>query len=206
MKKLMLFAAVAVFVLSNVNAQDSDSNGGQTSKGKWVFGSDASISFNSTTIKEEFDGNELNGKTTVSALTVTPNAGYFVIDNLSIGLDLSFTSSKDKYDYEGNTEEYKSSSFGIIPNATYYFTNGNIAPYIGAGAGLLSTKAGDEDSGKFSGLVIKARGGVAIFLSNSFSVNVGVDFLTGKLSNKEESSYKVKPTSIGAGVGFAVYL
>ena len=70
----------------------------------------------------------------------------------------------------------------------------------------MSSKNGDLNEDKFSGLVIKAQGGVAIFLSNSVSVNVGVEFLTGKLSNKKDSGYKLKPTGIGAGVGFSVYL
>ena len=37
MKKLLFMAAVAVFGFTNVNAQDDDSNGGQTSQGKWLI-------------------------------------------------------------------------------------------------------------------------------------------------------------------------
>ena len=73
MKKLLLFAAVAVFGLWNVNAQ--------TEKGNWMFGADANVSFSSNTAKQEYNGNESEGKETISIFTFTPSANYFVINN-----------------------------------------------------------------------------------------------------------------------------
>ena len=198
MKKSFLIIAIIVFGFINLNAQ--------TEKGKWMFGSDASVAFSSTTVKAEFNGDEIDGKETLSTFTFSPSANYFVMDNLALGLDLSFSSTKDKYEEPGFDEDFTTSGFGIIPNATYFFKSDKIAPYIGAGAGLLSTSYGDEDQDKFSGLAIKAQGGVAIFLSDSVALNVGVDFLTSKLANKEDSDYKAKTNTLGVGVGFAIFL
>jgi len=118
-----------------------------------MFGADANVSFSSNTAKQEYNGNESEGKETISIFTFTPSANYFVINNLAVGIDLSFSSTKDKYTEPGYTEDYTTNTFSIIPNATYFFKSGNIAPYIGAGAGLLSV-GGEQNYDKFSGLAI----------------------------------------------------
>ncbi|HEX9826032.1 MAG TPA: outer membrane beta-barrel protein [Flavobacteriaceae bacterium] len=198
MKKILLFTATVVFGLSNVNAQ--------TEKGKWMFGSDAGISFASSTAKVEFDGEELDGKSTVSTFTISPNAGYFIMDNLSIGLDLNFSSTKTKFEEEGFDEEFKTNSFAVFSGATYFFKTDKLAPYVGAGVGFLSVSEGDEDFDKYSGIGFNVRGGLAYFLSDSVSVNLGVDFISAKLSNKEESDFKIKSNTFGGAIGFAIYL
>ena len=198
MKKLLFVAAVAVFGLSNVNAQ--------TEKGKWVFGSDAGISFASSTAKAEFDGEEFDGKSTVSTFIISPNAGYFIIDNLAIGLDFNFTSTKYKFEEEGFDEEFDTNSFGVFPGATYFFKTDKLAPYVGAGIGYLSVNEGDEDFDKYSGLGFNVRGGLAYFLSDSVSINFGIDFVSAKLSNKEESDLKTKSNTFSGAIGFAIYL
>ncbi len=206
MKKLIFLAAFAVFGLSNTNAQDIDSDRGQTSKGKWMIGSDAGISFASSTAKFEFDGAELDGKTTVSTITISPNVGYFIIDNLAVGLNWGFSSSKTEFEDAGSDEEFKTNTFSVFPGATYFFKSNNVAPYLGAGLGYLSVSNGDEDIQKFSGLGFNVRGGLAYFLSNSVSINIGVDFVSATLSNKENSDFENKSNTFGGAIGFAIYL
>ena len=196
MKKLLLFAIILVFTF-NVNAQ--------TEKGNWFFGADAGVSFTSSNTKFEFDGEELDGEIKTSVFSVTPSANYFVIDNLAIGLDLGFSSSTTKFEGDGDDEEDKSNSFMVIPNGTYFFGEGTTRPYIGAGAGIMST-GGEEDASKFSGLAIKGQGGVAIFIRDNVAVNIGLEYLNTKLSNKEESDFKTKTSTFGVGVGFNIFL
>jgi outer membrane protein len=203
MKKIILFFAL-VLLCFTANAQDD--NGSPTAKGKWMFGGDAAVSFSSTTLKSEYDGNEEEGKTTLSTFTINPSANYFVTDNLSVGLDLIVSTSKTKYDDSSFDDEFKSTSIAAIPNATYFFTSDKAAPYLGVGAGLLSSSAGDEDSGKFSGLAIEAKGGVMVFINNNVAVNFGVDFVTAKLSNKEDSDFKEKTNAVGVGAGVSIFL
>ncbi len=198
MKKTILLAAIALLGISTINAQ--------TEKGKWVFGSDAGISFTSTTAKAEFDGNQLDGKTTSSTFEINPNAGYFIIDNLAIGLDLSFSTTKNKFDDGMDISDDTTNAFGVLPSATYYFKNDKLAPYLGVGVGFLSISSGDEDFNKSSGLAVGATGGLAYFLNTSVSLNFGVTYLYSNQTNKAESDFKVKSNVIGANIGFAVYL
>lgn len=202
MKKLILFAAVAAFGFS-ANAQDESTN--QTTKGTWFFGADAGISFASNKTIPEFDGEEFDTEVTVTSFSFTPSANYFVIDNLAVGLDITFSSSNSKVDFDGDTEEDKTNTFAVIPNATYFFSDGNVRPYLGAGVGYMSA-GGDEDFTKFSGLAINANGGIAYFINSSVAVNIGVEYLYAKLSNKEESDFKNKSNTLGVGAGFSFFL
>ncbi|MBX2826863.1 MAG: porin family protein [Flavobacteriaceae bacterium] len=195
MKKVILLAA-AFMLTFTMNAQ--------TEKGGWFFGADAGVSFSSTKMTPEFDGTEGND-TTTSIFSVTPSANYFVIDNLAVGLDLSFSSSNTKFDTEGGEQEVKSNSFAVIPNGTYFFGSSNARPYVGAGAGLMSM-GGEEDETKFSGLAIKGQAGVAVFLNDNVAVNIGVDYTNANLSNKEESDLKNKINTIGVGAGFSIFI
>lgn len=92
MKKITLCAVIAVFSLISVQAQEEKLN--QTTKGKWLFGSEAGISFASSSADFEFDGEDSGVESKVSSFRINPNVGYFVIDNLSIGLDVDFTALK----------------------------------------------------------------------------------------------------------------
>ncbi|OYX25041.1 MAG: hypothetical protein B7Z06_07975 [Flavobacteriales bacterium 32-35-8] len=97
MKKLLLSAAIAVLGLSQVNAQETESEGGQTSKGKWLI--EANTGFGLTSI---------DGQTIWS---IGAEGGYFVIDNLAIKAGLGYT------DYDGN------STFSYKLGAKYYISS-----------------------------------------------------------------------------------
>lgn len=204
MKKIILCAAMAVFGFANTNAQDAD-GGSNTTQGTWFFGADAGITFVSTKATPEFDGNETGEETKTSVISFTPSANYFVMDNLAIGLDLLFQSSKEEYSEPGYSDDYTTTTFAIIPNATYFFADGNFRPFLGAGVGYMSA-GGEEDVDKYGGLVIKGQGGVAYFINNSVALNFGVEYLNSSLSNKEESDYKIKSNTFGVGVGFSFFL
>lgn len=84
MRKLMLLAAIAVFGLSNASAQDDDSDGGQTSEGKWLI--------------EANTGNAVLGTTGIyfassdgsSSYNLGLDGGYFIIDDLAIKAGLGY--------------------------------------------------------------------------------------------------------------------
>jgi outer membrane protein len=194
MKKLLL-AAFAVFAFTSVDAQ--------TEKGNWVFGGNTSLSFASTKAKVEVDGNEVDGDLTSTVFSVTPSVGYFVIDNLAVGLDLSFTSNKND---NGDTD-VTTSSFSVLPMGTYFFDAGeSFKPYVGAGVGLISTSSGDEDINKSSGLAIRGKGGVAYFLNESIALDFSVQYLNSSQKNKENSDVVTKNSSFGVGFGFSIFL
>lgn len=195
MKKLLLSAAVAVFAFASVNAQ--------TEKGKLFVSGNTSLSFSSTNATTEFDGEEVGEDQKASVFSVTPSIGYFVMDNLAIGVDFSFTSSKEE---EGEFEDTLS-SFAVMPTATYYFEAGDkLKPYIGVGAGLISTSFGDDDINKSSGLAFRGRGGLAYFLSDMIALDFFVQYLNTNQKNKEESDLVTKNSSLGVGFGLSLFL
>lgn len=196
MKKSLLVAAVAVFGLSNVNAQ--------TDMGSWMFGGGSSFSFSSSKSTPEFDGEELDEESKVSSINFTADANYFIVENLAVGVELLVNTTKNEIDSPFGEGEYKTNSFGVLPGATYYFKNDNIAPFVGAKIGYMSA-GGEEDDSKFSGLAYGGEAGVAFFINSNVSVDLSVGYLSSKLSNKEEEDYKQKNNTLAAGFGFSVY-
>lgn len=194
MKKLLLFVAVCLFGFT-VNAQ--------TEKGNWMLSGSTSISYASTSLTLELDGDEISDDDKRSLFTLTPSVGYFVIDNLAINLDLSFTSDK----IDDGTTDVTSSVFSSILGGTYYFDAGdNFKPFIGLGAGIITTSSGDDDSEKSNGLALRGRGGLAYFINDAISVDFSVLYLNTNQKNKANKDLVSKNSSLGVGLGFSLFL
>ena len=62
-------------------------------------------------------------------ITISPSIGYFVIDNLSVGAQASFSITDGDY-------QSKTSQFLLMPTFAYYIpTNGPVRPFVAVGAG-----------------------------------------------------------------------
>ena len=105
MKKLLLLAAVAVFGLTGVNAQEDNSDASQTSKGKWLI--------------EANTGNAMLGSTGLYLTSVDGetsynlglDGGYFIMDDLAVKAGLG---------YGGSSVEGSLSTFSYRLGAKYY--------------------------------------------------------------------------------------
>jgi outer membrane protein len=173
----------------------------QTKKGNWFFSGSTMVSFSSTKTTLELDGFG-DDDFTVSQVSFSPGASYFVIDNLAVGLNLSFSSQKTKDDGDDFTE----STFVVAPGATYFFGESKTRPYFNASIGYATTSFGDSDIGKFNGLYFSGGAGVAIFLNDHVAVNIGAEYAVLNLSNKEDNNFKTKSGAIGIGGGFSIFL
>lgn len=194
MKKLFFVASLSLAFMS-LSAQ--------TEKGNWYFGGDTSLGFASTNAQAESDGKTVGDKYTVSKLSFKPSANYFVIDNLSVGLGILFESTTEKDGSDSDT----TSTTAILPTGTYFFkTESSVVPYVGVGAGLMSVSSGDQDEDKYSGFAFGANGGLAYFVNNSVSVNLGLTYLNSSLKNKKESKNVIKSGAFGVSVGFGIFL
>ena len=105
--------------------------------------------------------------------------------------------------------EEKSSTFSILPNATYYFpTASKVRPYLGAGVGyasLTSTDFFEENETTKGGLLWGAKGGI-VFLLNS---NIGLDLGAGYNSltiNQTVENVEIKTVANTFGVSAGVSL
>ncbi|WCM41284.1 porin family protein [Flavobacterium sp. CBA20B-1] len=202
MKKLTLIALLAFAGTTNA----------QTEKGNWLFGGATTFNFNSLSPSVKQDGVTIDGNKS-STFTATPSFGYFVTNNLAVGMDLELSAQKTKeYDYfTSSTTDVKTNIFSVIPSATYYFKNESKAfPYIGAGAGYAVAKAKVDgnsiDPTNF--FVWKVKGGVAYMITNDISVDFGLNYnqFSTKYTYPSGEYYKSFNKNFGANIGFTLFL
>ena len=192
MKKILLMVAVAF----------SAATYAQTEKGNWMAGSDLGLSYESlkeTTSRKSGHTTIENEKTT-NTFKFIPNINYFVINNLAVGLGLEYHNTKVK----GASDA--TDTFVIAPNATYFFPiGGNLAPFVGAKVGHAWNSEGSNDSQKFRGLTVGAKGGMAYFVNQGAALTGYLSYDHQKLKNKENSNYSITNGKFSVGIGVALF-
>lgn len=165
------------------------------------------------TMKSEAGGEE--SKASYSSIGLSGSGHYFVIDNLSVGLNLNVLSQKIKDQSQGaGDEEYKVSLFIAGPELRYYIPAGAKSKiYVsGSGAvGSIKTPAFGQDENDTTKLSRFGGGaGLAIFPSQHFSIDVGLGygaFITKDTYNFGGEVIESKDTNSGISldVGFSVF-
>ncbi|AXP82005.1 hypothetical protein CJ739_2940 [Mariniflexile rhizosphaerae] len=153
MKKLLLSAVIAVFAMSNVNAQD----GGQTSKGKWLI--EANTGFGGGGGLYGHSANTGFGLTSINGETlwaIGAEGGYFVMDDLAVKVGLGYA------DFAGE------SAFSYKLGAKYYISS--MIPVQVDFTG--SSVDGFDENPLWLGL----QGGYAIFLGDNVSIEPGLRY------------------------------
>lgn len=180
MKKL-LFAAFVTFSAFTVSAQ--------TNKGQWLVGGDASFS---STKQDEY-------KTT--SFSVSPNAGYFFIDNFAGGLRLDLTNSTEKF----GDFKFKTTSTAVAPFVRYYFLPiGDKAKLFGDasfGFGSMKEKEDDDDEIKTNFTAFSIAAGPAFFLTPNTALEVTLGYTSTKIKDAEDAT-----NGFGINVGFQIHL
>lgn len=147
MKKVLLTAAlVAVFGFA-ANAQ--------TEQGGWLVGASSNLGFSS----EDY------GAGSVSVFNLDVKGGYFLMDGLAAGLDVSYAS------FDGNS----GSAIGIF--GRYFITE---AIFAEAGYTSLSDSRGG---------ILPIRAGYAAFLSDNVAVEPSLVYEMGMGNNDAYSSF-----------------
>ena len=164
MKKLLLMAAVAVFGLSNVNAQDENTTGGFAQGDVYASGT---VGFNSTSQDEAKSNN----------LSFSPAVGYFISENIALEFNLLVGSSKQEF---GSAED-KQSQFGAGLGATYFFTPSDQFSFtLGAGVSYVNSKS--EPNGgtetKNDTFAIAVAPGVNYFVSDCIALRASIGALS----------------------------
>jgi outer membrane protein len=205
MKSLKSILILSLFLCSFVGFSQTDQETPMpTAKGNFLIGGSSSFNFSSSKPKTKSDsGGTRDTGVKESSFSFTPSGGYFVVDNLAVGAGISFNSSKttlDDTDFEST-----STSFVFSPFARYYFTEGNIKPFLQGtvGFGSANFKSDDgfgESESKFSVFDYGFDGGVAFFIGNRASIDVGVGYSSSSFKAKENNDNNVR--SINSGIGF----
>ncbi|WP_452596471.1 outer membrane beta-barrel protein [Pontimicrobium sp. MEBiC01747] len=162
MKKLLLLAAVAVFGLTSVNAQEETKTGGFAKGDLYASGT---VGYNSFS-QGDVDSNEL---------TFAPSVGYFVSDNIAVELGVTVGSGED-------TAKTKTNTFGGSLGATYFFTPADQFSFtLGAGVAYNSTKVeldGATNDTKVNAFAVAVAPGVNYFVSNCFALRASIGALS----------------------------
>src|SRR3990170_183524 len=169
MKRILLTVILSTgFIITNA----------QTEKGDWMVGG----------------GFRLNTSDNNTVIALTPNAGAFIIKNLALGGNLSFSYAKS-----GDT---KITDFGIGPFVRYYFTNANVRPILHGSLNFKSSKTKITGLGSSSdtGLNFFLGGGAAVFISDQVSIDALLGYDHTKYHDSDGSG------GFAMTIGFQVYL
>lgn len=177
MKKIILTVAT-IFAFGVVSAQEGEG----FSKGD-VF---LSGSFNVGSKKFSEDGNFKE-----NSFSLAPKAGYFVSENIALGLGLGFSTSKIE-ENEGD-EAVKVNTTSVMAFGRYYTTPASKFSVFGQLA--FEYASADFDVFKVNGIGVELAPGVSYFLNKSFAIEAS----WGALSY---TSAKADVTGAEASTGF----
>lgn len=174
MKKVIL-SAMAVFALSFANAQEGEPVFG-FSKGNIIV--EGNIGFNSK--------NDKNTDVKESSFNFSPKAGYFISDDLAIGIELTLGTAKEEV--VGGAET-KDNIFGARAFARYYFLElgQRFKAYGEFGLGFASYKSeqkagGFSNEAKVSGFGAGLGLGMNYFITENFAINFGLSDILSYVS------------------------
>lgn len=176
MKRFLILTTVTFLALLGTTSAMA-----QTRKGNFVIAGASSFSvINSSIEKLE------NSSTTT--ITLTPSFGYFVINNLAVGLDVALNSTSDL------------TSYAILPSVSYYLNNGSrFIPKASLGIGYAGTSI---EGVKLGGLSIAAGlSGVYMLVSN-VGINVGLGYNRNMYSIE---GINLNQNNFGGAIGFEIF-
>ena len=170
MKKLFLIIAIAVSVV-----------GAKAQEGTWYLGlggvspfggiesnlgTGVSLSpmtgFSSLTLKDDYK---------VTNFGIAPEVGYFINDQIAVGLGLFFTGSTYSPDVDGATDT-KYTTFGFNPYVRYHFlAKGDFKAYGQFNVAYASAKPDTDGAKALNAFEVNVVPGVAYSLTDNVAIN-----------------------------------
>jgi len=190
MKKIILSAA-ALFIFGFANAQDvtvtttttTMSEGGKGFSSGDVFLSGA-VGFTSDSF----------GDSKSNTFTVAPKAGFFVSDNIAVGVAFRYRGETDETEYTAGdltiTIEEESSTLSVGAFARYYATPASDFSFFGElGFNYNTTNSNDgevlSEDVKFNGFDITLSPGVSYFISEHFVLEASIGALSYETTTQD---------------------
>ena len=192
-KKITLVFLVAILAIGTANAQ--------IPKGKILLGGSTNLSFTSSTYTDKYDGTK-TGDSKTATFELNPQVGYFIMDGLAVGLDLSYSSSKTKSGSGSWSDPTTMIGVGVF--GKYYMGTTNIKPFGLAHLGVISTSTSPKDVDKDRGYAMGLALGGAYFINESvaFELSLGYDY--AKFKNKADNKSTTDAGVLGLNVGVVV--
>ena len=209
MIKNTLFITILIFSVScNILSA-------QTSKGKFFIGADFSSSqnleFTITQSKSDSDSGDDPVKAKSFSFGMMPKVGYFIIDNLALGLDFTLSSGFSK----NTDDEFKFSSILLAagPLIRYYIPTKKVIPFAEAYYSMGFYNGNSEyfdGESSFKGAV--QYYGLGLGISIPLGEKVSFDALAGysnsvtKEKEDNENNDRLVRGNFGLKLGFSVFL
>jgi len=181
----------------------------QTEKGNFFLSGSTGLGFLSGRNKIMWDG-ETAYKYNQSTVDLIPSFGYFVYDNLAIGLtsSISFYTAKDE---DGDKDKVNTTM--LLPSLFYFIPmEGKIRPFVQFGIGYssevykLSPKLGEDQKTSYGGSTFNGGTGFAYFVNNNISINGDLSYTKTNLKNKDDDRSEERSSMFGANIGISIYL
>ncbi len=183
MKILKIFFIITILFTLSVHSQ--------ITKGNWMVGGSGSF----INYKNTYPDNNTERTYTGYYLDLSPNVGYFVVDNFSIGSVVSFSFGNPSGPDNNNL------GFGLAPFVRYYFRKSDkiINPFIQASYGFYRGKK--QSGGYNKSSEYRLKGGSAFFLNSSVAVEFTIEY-NSSLKNFNNNQYD----NITTGIGLQIHL
>lgn len=218
MKKVQLLTCVlCILSLTMLKAQPD--------QGKFLIGMSSSLSFagnGSTLMSLEFSTSKVKSDASgfieadpykMTSFNLLPKVGYFVIDNLALGLDISMALSNSSY----SSSTYKSTTnntvLGVGPFVRYYIPTAKVLPFfeIGGSFGKVNSKNeyGSNTIETKSGFSAVGGGvGVAVPLGELVTFDALLDYRSITTKDKENNPNNERTVNgtLGLKLGFTILL
>jgi len=212
-KKVIIFASI----LSTISITNSNA---QTTKGKFLLGVSSTLSVAGTgsslmtlgysTTKHNSDVSSLSEPDKTISFNLIPKVGYFVIDNLALGLDLSLASTSSKDGLSGTVDS--KTMFCIGPFMRYYIPKGKLLPFVEINGGMGSIKNKRDESGRpyytSNSSLFTYGGGVGLTACISdrvaFDILAGYSVLQVKRKENNDNNNRTITGTLGLKLGVIV--
>jgi outer membrane protein len=164
---------------------------GQLEKGNIFLQGSTSIGFN-TQKYSGTSGGTTTEYTKTTSFNFKPQAGYFIINNLPVGLIIKTDFSKTKYT---NSDSYdKNSGFIIGPFVRYYILElDKFKPMAEVYAGFGSKKSeykgySTTSEYKYGEIELSIGGGASYFLTDQVALDLLINYQYSRLNDKSSSN------------------
>jgi hypothetical protein len=144
-----------------------------------------------------------------NVLLLSPQVGYFIIDNLSLNLSVDYSYESSVSDIYGN--DYNSTKYGIGPNVRYYFDLNKIKPFLSFGYLFTKKIASNGNSKEYPGQQLLIIGGIDYFITNNIALETNISY---RIVVAKEPTYPIDGehtayrsyNTILIGVGINIFL
>lgn len=172
----------------------------QTDKGTLIVSGKASMEFVRNYSKLSQYGTSGPGNSSeMNSFEFMPAIGYFVANNFALALSGNYSHSAANI--------YKSNELVLMPTLLYYFPlESPFKPYVQAGIGYAkATEKTDFDQESYSGPAFGGGLGLAYFINENISIDLGIQLTRTKLTYSEDSNTKITGDNLGSALGFTLF-